>query len=126
MTPSPPTQGTDPSELKMAPLDWQLQVKAGQMRSWRPSSTLASSSVKKEAGYWRASTPLPLALPTCLGPVEFQSGPSPAWAGPRPNHSRGLGLSGWYGLSLVITLSWASLAHSKKQAHSLTENWPHN
>lgn len=76
MTPSPPTQGTDPSELKMAPLDWQLQAKAGQMRSWRPSSTLASSSVKKEAGYWRASTPLPLALPTCLGPVEFQSGPS--------------------------------------------------
>lgn len=50
--PRPPLQGTAPtSELKMVPPDWQLRAEAGEM-SWRPSSALACSSVKKEAGLW--------------------------------------------------------------------------
>lgn len=52
VTPRPPLQGTAPtSELKMVPPDWQLRAEAGEM-SWRPSSALACSSVKKEAGLW--------------------------------------------------------------------------
>lgn len=49
-----PLQGSaTTSELKMVPWDWQLWAEAGEARmSWRPSSTLACSSVKKETGLW--------------------------------------------------------------------------
>lgn len=76
----------------------------------------------------RRPPPLPLALPTGIGPGGFQPCLSHAWAGPRPNYSRWLEPSGWCGLSHCAHFKLGILGSQKKQpllsdrAGLLTEN----